>query len=352
MVFFFSLNRTTGSQNTVDVQRQQEAGVSLPPHRALDQGTPTTMPHCASTQLPLVARCHRHRASASSASDRPSSSADPTADLPPYFTTFLWGTEREKMQAEDIHQCFLAIIPTKLAPGRWSPGQAGDLSAALPAHACSLLYIRYNKAKAWIQKGLPLHWAGMRLEGCSELEKLKELHWIWGRTAGLFYEDSTGAQQLAHCFVWLHMWVFVAVGFCWFLLCCCFSFWFSFSFLLSHLNAHCQHLDEVGWWRGIWLSCWRCTGGKQDKKTTNKQKQQNREVRINIRMEQQIAITPQQNISSICCISRSCWLGLTRKVSKSLCRATHWYSLLQGCWPGQCTWANDLSKLSIENEVL
>lgn len=41
----------------------------------------------------------------------------------------------------------------------------------------------------------------MRLEGCSELEKQKELHWIWGRTAGLFYEDSTGAQQLARCFV-------------------------------------------------------------------------------------------------------------------------------------------------------
>lgn len=194
--------------------------------------------------------------------------------------------------------------PRQVEPraGRWS----------LPAHACSLLYIRYNKAKAWIQKGLPLHWAGMRLEGCSELEKLKELHWIWGRTAGLFYEDSTGAQQLAHCFVWLHMWVFVAVVFCWFLLCCCFSFWFSFSFLLSHLNAHCQHLDEVGWWRGIWLSCWRCTGGKQDKKTTNKQKQQNREVRINIRMEQQIAITSQHSTGSICCISRSCWLGLTR----------------------------------------
>lgn len=33
---------------------------------------------------------------------------------------------------------------------------------------------------------------------------------------------------------------------------------FVFLLLLFHFNAHCQHLDEVGWWRGIWLSCWRC----------------------------------------------------------------------------------------------
>lgn len=28
-------------------------------------------------------------------------------------------------------------------------------------------------------------------------------------------------------------------------------------------NAHCQSLAEAGWWRGIWLSCWRCTGERE-----------------------------------------------------------------------------------------
>lgn len=43
------------------------------------------------------------------------------------------------------------------------------------------------------------------------------------RTAGLFYKDSTGAQQLAHCLVWLHVWVLFFVFMFVF-----FSFAFSF----------------------------------------------------------------------------------------------------------------------------
>lgn len=29
-------------------------------------------------------------------------------------------------------------------------------------------------------------------------------------------------------------------------------------------RGHCRwSRGEAGWWRGIWLSCWRCTGGRQ-----------------------------------------------------------------------------------------
>lgn len=102
------------------MQWHREAGVSLPPHRALDQGTPTTMPCCASTQLPLVACCHSHRASASSACDRLSSSADPSAeDLPPSFTTSLWGTEGEK----NAGRRYSPMFSTRLLQQSWP--QAG-----------------------------------------------------------------------------------------------------------------------------------------------------------------------------------------------------------------------------------
>lgn len=56
--------------------------------------------------------------------------------------------------------------------------------------------------------------------------------------AGLFSEDTVRWQQLAR---------FVPFS--------------SLSLIL--FNAHCQSLAEAGWWRGIWLSCSMCTGGRQ-----------------------------------------------------------------------------------------
>lgn len=106
-----------------------------------------------------------------------------------------------KKEAEDIHQLFLIDCSNKLAPRQRDPASCLHMPALSCASGTSKWRLRFKRGLH--SRGQVPGWRGgldwRNRRSC--------------RTAGLFYKDSTGAQQLAHCLVWLHVWVVFCWGF-------------------------------------------------------------------------------------------------------------------------------------------
>lgn len=224
-------------------------GFPPPSHRAPDQRTPKML-HRALTQHSLII----HKSSAPSLCFFSVPLTDCWShcrneeDLPPSFTESFWGTEGGKKGGRRYSPTFSwQATLIKLAPGRWTQLLAWVLSVAclhVLALSCTSGTTRWRlKFKRGFHSngqvpGWRVVWTG-ETEGAALDFGQNNRIVLRGQHRGTAV--GTLFSLTAH------------VG-------------FIFLLLLFHFNAHCQHLDEVGWWRGIWLSCWRCTGGRQDKK--------------------------------------------------------------------------------------
>lgn len=133
------------------------------------------------------------------------------------------GTEGGKKEAEGVQHLFLTGCSGKLARGLRGRVSCPGAVSCWPAHLCSCT----SGTTRWRLKfKSSFHSVGRYQVGRVVWTGETEGAALVFRTAGLFYEDSTGAQQLAHCLVWLHVWVLFFV----FIFVFFFSFAFAFSF--------------------------------------------------------------------------------------------------------------------------
>lgn len=269
--------RAPGSHITVGIQWHHETGVSLLPHIGhWTRGLPSKCCIMHWPNIPSLYASHRHWASASSVFDR---LLIPLQEWRQPTTIFHWvplGNRRGKKGDRNIHQLFLIGYSSKLAPRQADPVSCLGYLSCLPARACSLAH-QVQQGEGLNSRGASTPGGRYQVGGVVWTGETEGAALDFGQNSRIVLRGQQRGTAVGTLFS-----LTARVG-------------FVFLLLLFHFNAHCQHLDEVGWWRGIWLSCWRCTGGRQDKQNRTK-----KSVRMtNVNMEPQITTTSQHKMVCI-----------------------------------------------------